>query len=1205
MLFMAIASFAHDFEVDGIYYVITSSSSDSPSVSVSYEGASYDYSNEYTGSVTIPEAVTYSGKTYSVTSIGNSAFDGCSGLTNITIPSSVTSIGSSAFYGCSGLISIVIPNSVVSIGYDAFRNCTDLTSITIPASLNYIGAYAFAKCTSLKKVIINDIAAWCNISFGTGTSSPLASSNPLSYAKHLYSDENTEITSLEIPDDVISVSSNAFQDCIGLTSITIPQSVTDIGNYAFYGCNNIVLVKNKALTPPSIEKYTFSENTFGNALLEVDENCIENYIFSAEWGRFKQIGLRSDRYPFTYVVINNECTVKLLENDGKKISYDGDVNIPNTISISGDEYKVTKIADKGFSDSNIRTVILGNSIKEIGNSAFSNCVQLTSINIPESVTSIGSKVFEGCTALTDVLLNSNIASNTYSSLSSLKDIFGIQVKKYTLGDNVTTIGKSAFNGCSGLTSITIPSSVTTIGNDAFYGCSGLTSITIPESVTSIGSSAFDGTAWYNNQPDGLVYAGKIAYEYKGTMPSNTSIVLDEGTSGIAGSAFEDCTGLTSITIPSSVTSIGSNAFSGCTALTDVSLNSNAILSKTYSYSSSLKNIFGTQVKTYTIGDNVTTIGNYAFYGCSELMSITIPSGVTSIGNYAFYHCSSLTSVTLNSNDIVSKSYNNTSSLKNVFGGQVKSYILGDNIKNIGRFAFFECSDITSITIPSSVTSIGYAAFSGCSGLTSIILPDNITSLGYKNGSSSFPTSVKLYVNIGSKTLLALWNHEYFDIYDAETQEKIYTPYLSEVSSTQTTLKVKLNNIYDEYIYKYDGKAISGENIISFSDLRPEYAQSVSVAMSSGNYSYSISGTFSTDDIKPTVTENATSASSISASGSYTKGDAEVIKETIKFNGKTVEGKNVSVNGLAPNTSYDVEYTVTVAYGSNNQSTYSYTSTKTVKTQELTLTTEQPKVVSMGNVIVSATTNVDPEEKNVGFEWRREDWSSTFASQSGAAVVLDGTMEGYIRNLYTDKLWNYRAYYLSDSGTYYYGDWVGIDPTNTSYFEPTVYTYADISTSGKVALIRGYVLNGTDKVTVQGFKYWKTANKSNSLDIAMESKPQAAVVYIPADAITETVAIVGAGQQLMNAMLENLDYGSTYQCVAFATTSENETFYGEVQSFTTEADPTGIEGVKEDAGSSKPVIVVACYDINGKRLSAPQKGLNIIKMSDGTTRKIVR
>ena len=348
--------------------------------------------------------------------------------------------------------------------------------------------------------------------------------------------------------------------------------------------------------------------------------------------------------------------------------------------------------------------------------------------------------------------------------------------------------------------------------------------------------------------------------------------------------------------------------------------------------------------------------------------------------------------------------------------------------------------------------------------------------------------------------------------------------------------------------------------------------------------------------------------------------------TITSQSLTIDSKSAElpyyVKGLAPNT--DRKMSLTIKYKDAEGKENTFTTSKTVKTQGLTLTTNQPKVISSGNVIVGATTNIDEEEKNVGFEWRRTDWTAEIASNTGSAILYDGTMEGYIRNMNTDKLWNYRAYYLSDAGTYYYGDWVGLDPSNTSYFEPTVHTYADISTSGKVALIRGYVLNGTDKVTVQGFKYWKAANKGNSLDIDMKGDMQTTAIpadaitetqvvmrdftlttAIPADAITETVAIVGAGQQLMNATLEDLDYGSTYQCVAFATTSENETFYGEVQTFTTEADPTGIEGVKEDARSSKPVTVVACYDINGKQLSAPQKGLNILRMSDGTTRKVVR
>ena len=158
---------------------------------------------------------------------------------------------------------------------------------------------------------------------------------------------------------------------------------------------------------------------------------------------------------------------------------------------------------------------------------------------------------------------------------------------------VKSIGDNAFKDCIGITSITIPDSVTSIGYSAFSGCKGLTKITIPDSVTRIGESAFNDTTWYNNQHDGLVYAGKVAYKYKGTMPANTSIVLKEGTLGIVSTAFSDCNELTSVTIPDSVTSIGSGAFSNCTNLTSI-----------------------------TIGNSVTSIGYSAFSGCSGLTSIT-------------------------------------------------------------------------------------------------------------------------------------------------------------------------------------------------------------------------------------------------------------------------------------------------------------------------------------------------------------------------------------------------------------------------------------------------------------------------------------------------------------------------------------------------------------------------------------------------------
>lgn len=159
----------------------------------------------------------------SVTTIGNSAFQGCSGLTSITIPNSVTRIGADAFYGCSGLTSVTIPNSVTTIGSSAFQGCSGLTSITIPSSVTSIYDNAFQYCSNLTKIITNDIADWCGKSLASGT---------LTIAHHLYSDENTEITNLTVPNTVTSIGT-AFYQCTGLTSVTIPSSVTSIGNQAF------------------------------------------------------------------------------------------------------------------------------------------------------------------------------------------------------------------------------------------------------------------------------------------------------------------------------------------------------------------------------------------------------------------------------------------------------------------------------------------------------------------------------------------------------------------------------------------------------------------------------------------------------------------------------------------------------------------------------------------------------------------------------------------------------------------------------------------------------------------------------------------------------------------------------------------------------------------------------------------------------------
>ena len=448
------------------------------------------------------------------------------------------------------------------------------------------------------------------------------------------------------------------------------------------------------------EKYQIEELTLTGELNGTDIRFIRNMSgidYDSKYHGFTG--------PFYYFNISTPGILKILDISDTKIIGGGDWYYAETPYDRDAEFECGTgdniISGYMFYKCGLTSIRIPNSVTSVENDAFGQCSGLTSIIIPNNVTSIGSGAFSGCIGLTSL----------------------------TLPTSVTSIGNSAFSGCSGLTTVTIPNSMTSIGWYVFDGCTGLTSIIIPNSVTSIGLDAFRGTGWYNNQPDGLVYAGKVAYGYKGTMPANTSISLNEGTLGIAGGAFASCSSLTSISIPSSVTSIREWAFYGCSGLISLTLP-NSVTSIGENAFSGCRGL-----TSLTLPSSVTSIGWDAFLGCSGLISVTIPNSVTNIGSGAFRGCSGLTSITI-----------------------------PNSVTSIEPFTFEGCSSLISLTLPNSVTSIGGWAFSGCSGLTTIISeienPFEISSIELNGSDKDIYATATLVVPLGKKSVYqntAGWN----------------------------------------------------------------------------------------------------------------------------------------------------------------------------------------------------------------------------------------------------------------------------------------------------------------------------------------------------------------------------------------------------------------------------------------------------------------
>ena len=486
---------------------VSAASFDSPDFEI--EDGILEYYRGNGGDVVIPNGVT---------SIGDSAFEGCSSLTSITIPNSVTSIEKGAFEGCNGLTRITIPKSVMSISHGIYSesleeikvekgnpvyhsdgSCLIKTKsgeliagcknsrIPTDGSVTSIGEFAFADCSGLTRITIPKSVTSIGMSAFSGCSG---------------------LTSITIPNSVTSIGYGAFCGCSGLTSITIPKSVTSIGVSAVEVCIPTNCTISNSATSEEIEGNAFIgcesleeiKVEKGNPVYHSDGNC----LIETKSGEL-MAGCKNSRIPtdgsVTSIGWDAFCGCSglakvTIPKSVASIGYGAFSGCSGLTSITIPK-SVTSIEKSVFEDcTNLICITIPNSVTSIGDMAFYHCSSLTRITIPKSVTSIRRSVFFGCKGLEAIKAEKgnpvyHSEGNCLIETESKILVIGCKNSRIPTDGSVTSIGYMAFRSCSGLTSITIPNSVMQIGLMSFYGCNGLTSIVIPRNVMSIGRGAFD------------------------------------------------------------------------------------------------------------------------------------------------------------------------------------------------------------------------------------------------------------------------------------------------------------------------------------------------------------------------------------------------------------------------------------------------------------------------------------------------------------------------------------------------------------------------------------------------------------------------------------------------------------------------------------------------------------------------------------------